>query len=85
MSKTNETKRYSLTLTRTTENTDFTQTRHYSTYAEAMDDYKRLASEAADFSTLIEGVTTIAVFYRSYVDEKTSVMKSINLTSTTQF
>jgi hypothetical protein len=81
MSQTQETKRYSVTLSRTTETTDFTQTRQYSTYAEAMEDYKKLAIEAADFSTLIEGVTTITAFYLPYGDQPKRVLKSFNLSS----
>ena len=82
MSQTQETKRYSITLSRTTETTEFKQTREYSTYESSADDYRKLVTDAAAFHSLIGGTTEITLFYLPYGSDTTRVLKSFNLSST---
>jgi hypothetical protein len=83
MSQTQETKRYSVTLSRTTETTEFRQTREYSTYAASADDYRKLVTDTADFHALIGGTTEITLFYLPYGEDTKKVQKSFNLSSVT--
>lgn len=83
MSQTQETKRYSVTLSRTTETTEFKQTREYVTYAEAMEDYRKLVTDTAQFHALIGGMTGITLFYLPYGEDTKKVQKSFNLSAVT--